>query len=125
MQLGALDDLDDPAAGIHGGKRRAWPLIAGIGEDFLDERPQRARAFIEHEACTVAVLNVGGMNCNAQQETKRVDEDVPLAPRNFLGAVKALRIEVGPPFGAPFTLWLSMMAAVGLASRPSISRTAT
>jgi len=27
----------------------------------------------------IAVLNVGGMNDNVQQETQRVDQDVPLA----------------------------------------------
>ena len=125
MQLGALDDLDNPAAAISCGKRHAWSPITGIGEDLLDEGPERARAFIEHQARAVAVLNVGGMNRDTQEQAKRVDEDMPLAARNFLGAVKALRIEMGPPFGAPFTLWLSMMAAVGLASRSSIPRTAT
>jgi transposase len=30
-----------------------------------------------------------------------------------------------PPFSAPFTLWLSMIAAVGLASRPACSRHCT
>ena len=125
MQLGALDDLDNPAAGILCSERHARPLVAGIGEDFLDERPQRARAFIEHEARAVPVLNIGGMNRHAQKQAERIDKDVPLAARDFLGAVKALRIEIGPPFGAPFTLWLSMMAAVGLAGRSSISRTAT
>ena len=62
---------------------------------------------------------------DAQQKAKRVDEDVPLAARDFLRAIIALRIERRPPFGVPLTLWLSMMAAVGLASRPSCSRTAT
>jgi hypothetical protein len=27
----------------------------------------------------IAVLNIGGMNDNVQQETQRVDQDVPLA----------------------------------------------
>jgi hypothetical protein len=33
-----------------------------------------------------------------------------------------MRINGGPPFSALLTLWLSMMAAVGLASRSSFSR---
>jgi hypothetical protein len=27
----------------------------------------------------IAILNIGGMNDNVQQETQRVDQDVPLA----------------------------------------------
>ena len=34
----------------------------------------------------IAVLNIGGMNDNVQQETQRVDQDVPLATLDFLPA---------------------------------------
>ena len=37
----------------------------------------------------------------------------------------AMRIDAGPPFSALLTLWLSMIAAVGLASRSAFSRHAT
>jgi hypothetical protein len=125
MQLGAFDDLDDPAAGSVGGERYARSLITCIGKDFQNEGPERARAGVEHPSRAVAILNVGGVNRNAQQEAKRVDKDVSLAPCDLLCPVVALRIDLRPPFGAAFTLWLSMMAAVGLDSRPSWSRTAT
>jgi hypothetical protein len=42
-----------------------------------------------------------------------------------LARIKAVRIDAGPPFSALLTLWLSMMAAVGLASRSSFSRHVT
>ena len=125
MQLVALDDLDGPAAAGGCGKCGARPLVTGIGEDAQNERPQSACLLVQHEARTVAVLNVGGVNGHAQQETERIDENVSLAARDLLGRVIALRIERIPPFGAPLALWLSMIAAVGLASRPSCSRTAT
>jgi len=125
VQFRALDDFDDPGARPCCRQCSARPLIAGIGKDLHDERPQRARLFIEHELDTVAILNVGGMNRNAQQEAERVDEDMPLAPRDLLARVIALRVQRRPPFCAALALWLSMMAAVGLASRPSCSRTAT
>jgi hypothetical protein len=125
VQFVALDDLDDPTAGACSGERGARSLITGIGEDAQDERPQRARRFVQHKARTIAILNVCGMNGNAQQEAERIDEDMPLAAGDFLARVVALRIERSPPFGAALALWLSMMAAVGLASRPSCSRTAT
>jgi hypothetical protein len=39
-----------------------------------------------------------------------------------LAGVEAMRIDRRPPFSALFTLWLSMMQAVGLASRAACSR---
>jgi hypothetical protein len=39
--------------------------------------------------------------------------------------IKPVRINIGPPFSALFTLWLSMMQAVGLASRSALSRHST
>ena len=41
----------------------------------------------------IAVLNIGGMNDNVQQETQRVDQDVPLATLDLLaiGARRMLR----------------------------------
>jgi hypothetical protein len=50
--------------------------------------------------CSIAVLNVGGMNDNVQQETQRVDQDVPLATFDLLARVVARRIEPSPPFAA-------------------------
>ncbi len=37
-------------------------------------------------------------------------------------ALIAARVNISPPFSAPFTLWLSMIATVRLASRPTCSR---
>jgi len=125
VQFGALDDFDDPTARTCRRQRGTRSLIAGIGKDLHNERPQRACLFIEHERDTVSILNVCRMNRNAQQEAERVDEDMPLAAGDLLARVIALRVQRRPPFCAALALWLSMMAAVGLASRPSCSRTAT
>ena len=125
MQFGALDDFNDPAARPCRRQGSAGTLIAGIGKDLHNERPERARLFIEHEFHAIAILNVRRMNRNAQQEAERVDEDMTLTPRDLLARVIALRVHRRPPFCAALALWLSMMAAVGLASRPSCSRTAT
>jgi hypothetical protein len=38
------------------------------------------------------------MNDDAQQEAERIDEDVPLATRDLLARIKALRVERGAPF---------------------------
>jgi len=37
---------------------------------------------------TIAVLNVGGMHDNVQQEAHRVDQDVPLATLDLLAGVE-------------------------------------
>jgi hypothetical protein len=101
------------------------PWLSGIGEDALDEGKKAAGASIENQSRAVAVLNVGGMNDNVQQEAERIDKDVALAPGDLLARVKPLRVKHGAPFWAPLALWLSMIAAVGLTSRPSRSRVST
>jgi len=58
------------------------------------------------------------MDDNPEQQAGGVDGDVALAAFDLLGGIIAAR----PPFSVVFTLWLSMTAAVGLASRPSCSR---
>ena len=63
----------------------------------------------------VGVLNIGGMDDDAEQETGGIDPDMALAALDFFGGIVAAR----PPFSVVLTLWVSMMAAVGLASRPS------
>jgi len=62
------------------------------------------------------------MHDRVKQETLGVYQDMTLLPFDFLARVEAMRIDAGPPFSALFTLWLSMIAAVGLASRWACSR---
>ena len=84
------------------GKRRGvrgfWTLVATIGEDALDEGKQAARALVKHQRNTVAVLNVGGMNGDAQQEAERVDQDMALAAGDLLARIEALRVKRRAPF---------------------------
>jgi hypothetical protein len=56
------------------------------------------------------------------QQALRIDEDVALFAFDFLARIVSASVDATPPFSALFTLWLSMMAAVGLASRPAFSR---
>lgn len=98
VQFTALDDLDDPASRFGSGMCHARPLITGIGEDPFDEREEAAGASIEDQSRAIAVLNVGGMHGDAQQEAERIDEDVALAARDLLARVIALRVERGAPF---------------------------
>jgi hypothetical protein len=99
--------------------------MAAVALDALNEREQAARAVVEHHGYPVAILNVGSMHRHAQQQAKRIDENVALATRDLLARIEVRRVKRGPPFCAPLALWLSMIAVVGLASRPACSRTAT
>jgi len=76
----------------------------------------------EQQDAAIAILDIGGMNDGMEQQTQRIYENVALLALDLLARIIAMRIDPGPPFSALFTLWLSMMAAVGLASRPSCSR---
>src|SRR5579859_1387279 len=97
MGVVAFDDFDAPGPdpGDRFGCTR--PLISAIGKDALDEWEQTAR-LEKDRTHAVAILNIGRVDENAQQKTKRVDEDMPLAARNFLARIKALRVDRRPPF---------------------------
>ena len=58
------------------------------------------------------------MDKDPEQEAGGIDPDMALTTLNLLGGIVAAR----PPFSVVLTLWVSMMTAVGLASRPSVSR---
>ena len=105
------------------------PLIAAIGEKFRQERVASEQC-LQNQNAAVAILDVCGMNQRMQQQAYRIDKDMALLAfdlsanavcRRFPRIVPA-RVYATPPFSVPLTLWLSMMAAVGLASRPIASR---
>jgi hypothetical protein len=124
LKVGAFDDLDCPGSCPRDGGGHFRPLVAAVGVDALDEGKEPA-SLAQQLAGAIAILDVAGVDHDAQQEAEGVDEDVALAARDLLARIEALRVDRGPPFCAALALWLSMMATVGLASRPSASRTAT
>jgi len=70
----------------------------------------------------VAVLNVGGSDQGVEQKTELVDQNVTLLALDQLAGVKAVvDRSTAPLFLRSFTLWLSTMQAVGLASRSACS----
>jgi len=125
VKLGAFDDFEFPRSGSCHGARGLCGVVSAVGKDAFDEREEVPGAAVEHEPCAIAILDVGGVDHDVQEETERIDENVPLAALDLLARIVALRIDRRPPFCAPFALWESMIAAVGLASRPSRSRAAT
>ena len=98
MQFVALDDLEHPTTGAGSRSGSSRSLIAGIGKDALNEGEQAAGASIEDQPRPVAVLNVGGMDDDVQQEAERIDQDMALAPGDLLARIKPLRVKRGAPF---------------------------
>ena len=62
------------------------------------------------------------MDDGTQQQAFGIYREMALLAFDLLAGVIAVRIDRDPPFSALLTLWLSMIAAVGLASRPASSR---
>lgn len=92
---------------------------AGIGavREQLAQEGKLSEQGGQQQHSAVAVLHVGGGDQGVQQQPELVDQDVSLFAFDQFARVEAMRIDRRPPFSALFTLWLSMMQAVGLASR--------
>src|ERR1700690_928026 len=118
---GALDDLDVDLSHdfLEGGaKQRA--LISAIGVEIQQER-KHAEHCRHDKFATVAILEVGRVHDGVDREALRIDDNGALLALDLLASVVPRRI-VGRPFSALLTLWESITAAVGLASRPIASR---
>ena len=98
MRLVAFDDLQLPGAGLGDGSGGFGSLITCIGEDALDKGEQASGAPVEDQPGAVAILQIGAMDDDVQEKAERVDKNMPLAARDFLARIKALRVERGAPF---------------------------
>ena len=98
VSFSALNDLEHPAARVSGRLCGLRSLISGVGEDALDEREETTGALVEDQSRAVAILHGSRMDDDVQQEAERVDENVPLAARDLLARIIALRVKRGAPF---------------------------
>ena len=94
------------------------PSIGPIGPDQL-EPGVPAHQCAQHQFGSVAVLDVRSVDDDRQKQAKRINYHMALAASDLLARIIAPR----PPFSVVLTDWLSMMAAVGVGSCPSDSRT--
>lgn len=97
MGIAALDDLQTPRAGLGDNLGHLGPLIAGVGKDAFDER-KGSPCSAQQLTRAVAILHVGRVDCDAQQEAQRIDQDVALAAGDLFARIEALRVERGAPF---------------------------
>lgn len=75
--------------------------IAAVRKNPLDEGKQPTRAPVEDQGDAVAILDIGWMNGNAQQQAERVDKNVPLASVGLLAASKPWGSSEVPLFALP------------------------
>jgi len=98
--------------------------IAAIGEDMAQPGKPPPHGF-EDINRAIAVLNIGCVDQDEDKEAAGVGQDMPLAALDFFPRVIAGRAAAlaSLAFGSVvLTDWLSITPALGLASRPSISR---
>src|SRR4051794_109730 len=114
----AHDDQGQPEQ--EAGQQGREPVVGAVGEHDLEPGVEPLQPPQQVDGA-VRVLDVGGVDDDPEQQAAGVDRDVPLPALDLLGRVVA----AGPPFSVAFTLWVSMMAAEGLGSRPSRSRSIT
>jgi hypothetical protein len=120
----AAHDLQLPDAGSGDNRLHLAPLVACIRDDALQKGKAPAR-LSQQRLGPIPVLHVGWMHTDREQQPEGVGQEVALAAQDLLARIIPGRVERGPPLTPPFTLWLSMIAVVGLASRPACSRTST
>ena len=94
------------------------PSIASIRPDHREPRIP-SQQFAHHQLGPIPILDIRRMHHHGQQQSYGVYHNVPLPPRHLLASV----IPARPPFSVVFTDWLSMIAALGVGSLPSASRT--
>jgi hypothetical protein len=123
--IGAFDDFEHQAADCVGNAvLEQRPSVGAVGEQFAQERELSEQSGQQCNA-TITVLHVSGGHQRVQHQTQCVDQDMALLALDQLAGIEAVRVDGRAPFSALFTLWLSMMQAVGLASRPACSRHST
>lgn len=107
--------LDDPAAWVDG----ADPLggMGGVGKSPLDEGKAATRDLQQRDRA-VAVPRIGWMGLQHDRPAPVSTMWCRLRPFIRLSASKPR----GPPASVVLTLWLSTIAAEGMASRPTRSR---
>ncbi len=124
MTVTTADDLKLPRTCAGDGRFHLLPLVARVADDALDEG-EAPSSLPEQRLRAVAILHAGRVNVDGEQEAERVGQNVALAANHLLAGIVSGRVERSPPLTAPFAVWLSMIAVVGLASRPAFSRTST
>ena len=113
----ALHDLDDPPIPSRRPIHEASGITAVREDEF--QTPESSAQSFHQQLAAVAILDVGRVHDQGQDQPQRVHDQMPLTPLDLLARVVPAR----PPFSAVFTDWLSMMPAEGVGFFPAFRRT--
>ena len=113
----AADNFERPAGELFDPLLQ-FPAVAAVGPELLQARAIESD-LLDQLARPVAILHAGRMHHHAQGQSQGIDDNVALTSFNLLASVVTA---TRPPFSVVLTDWLSMMAALGVASRPFHSR---
>ena len=72
-------------------------MIAAVGKQLFQERIHPEQGCKKQNAA-VAVLDIGGMNDNVQQQAQRIYENMAFLALDLFARIIAMRIDTGPPF---------------------------
>jgi hypothetical protein len=113
-----FDNLDLPAQRGLDPLDKAAFVVSAIGPDQLETwkalSERREQVF-----ATIVVLKTGLVHELVHDQTVGIHQDMALAAFDLLASV----IAAPPPFWLVFTDWLSIIAALGVGSRPCFTRT--
>jgi hypothetical protein len=113
-----FDNLDLPAQRDLDPLDKAAFVVSAIGPDQLETwkalSERREQVF-----ATIVVLKTGLVHELVHDQTVGIHQDMALAAFDLLASV----IAAPPPFWLVFTDWLSIIAALGVGSRPCFTRT--
>lgn len=112
-----LDNLDEPTV-PPANPMRELPSVSAVGKDQLQSAKTCAQ-LLNEQAATVAVLDIRRMHDEGDDQPKRIDDHMPLAPTYLLARV----VPTVPPFSAVLTDWLSIMPTLGVGFLPTFFRT--
>ena len=118
-RIGApFDDLQTPAAPQIYNPVQPLPSVAAIGPHQPQPTPTWTQP-LQHQPGPSTVLNIGRVNHDHQDQSQRVNDDMSLAPVDFLPRVVAA---TAPLFSVVLTDGLSIMAAEGVGFLPAAMR---
>jgi len=118
--VGPLDNLQyngEPGDGT----RELRPGITAVGE-YCSQPWELLQRLFNQTGSAIAILDVGRDHLDREEMSFGVDDRVALDALGFLAGIVADRIDGGPPFSVALATCVSIIAAVGSASRPQASR---
>ena len=119
----ALDDLQSHLLSRQIGGE-AVSAVAAICKHVADKGEQAA-GLLDKLHGAIPILDAGRDRLDAKQQSYCIDNRVALDAFDLFARVVANGIPAAAPFSVALTACVSMIAAVGEASRPSASRQAT